>query len=333
MFSTFPIKGGKAHRSVVQVRGKPVQAEGKTPEIAEQRLLDKLTELNKNTPSLDMTVEKMLDLYIVRCEQRKRAKSTIDDYRRHANGLKEVIGKKKVGELSVLDVEAALEELPDKAAINRRALLRAAINKIARKAAPALPNVAELVEPPEYHAKGARPFVEDEFDRFLAAEDDPQAVAMWMLLADTGLRPDEGYGLRWPEIYRSKGGWCIRLEEAKTEESKKPIPISDAVEDLLRRVTRHAVYVFPSSRRGTATKEIGPLNESYWRRKFKATATRAKLNMDRLSPYSLRHTFANVMRKKASQEIVQRLMRHTDPRTTRQYYFEIEEDELRRAKE
>jgi len=309
------------------------QREGKSPRIAKDRLNEAIREAERNAPRPTMLVSACVDLYYQRCEDKNRADKTLRDYRYHRDAIKERIGHMKVCDLDGEIIENELfAGLPDKAKaqINRRAFLRAAINKVIRKKHPGFANPAEVAEPDSYKAKGARPLVGSESARFLKAEENPFNLAMWLLLMDSGIRPDEAYGLMWSEITREDDGWWLYLDESKTEEGKKPIPLSDTSVDALKRIASHAVYVFPSF----YCKKIKPYNPTYWCKHFKATAVKAGIDVSNgdVTPYSLRHTFASQMSRKVTDEVLQRLMRHTDIRTTKQYYVEVDKSDLRKAK-
>jgi integrase len=103
----------------------------------------------------------------------------------------------------------------------------------------------------ELRADGAK-------DRMLSAEelvslgevlrrheaDAPLAVAALRLIALTGLRRGEAYGLRWGEI--DFEGSCLRLAETKTGRSMRAIGAA-AVEHLRSLPRLHPQYVFPNS--------------------------------------------------------------------------------------
>lgn len=304
------------------------QKEGKTRKIAKDRLLAYLANVDRLKPQPTMTVSALVDAFIARGKAKGRAKNTLRDYEYHAEPIREAIGHLQVSALTgTMIKEKVLEGLPTKAQVNRRAFLRAAINKIIKPDFKDFANPAEFAEPESYKAVGARPLYGSETAKLLEAEEDPMHLAMWLLLLDSGLRPDEAYGLQWSEIRREEDGWWLKLAESKTDEGLKPIPLSDTTVDALRKATSHPTWVFPSSR-----KKDQPLGQTYWCGKFKALVEKAGIDPERVTPYSLRHTFASTHARKTKDEVLKRLMRHKDIRTTKQYYVEVELAELRRAK-
>jgi integrase len=72
----------------------------------------------------------------------------------------------------------------------------------------------------------------------------PMAVAALRLIALTGLRRGEAYGLRWTEI--DSEGSCLRLAETKSGRSMRAIG-SAAVEHLRSLPRLHPEFVFPNS--------------------------------------------------------------------------------------
>jgi site-specific recombinase XerC len=74
--------------------------------------------------------------------------------------------------------------------------------------------------------------------------DAPLAVAALKLIALTGLRRAEAYGLRWAEI--DLDGSCLRLTETKSGRSMRAIGVA-AVEHLRSLPRLHPQYVFPNS--------------------------------------------------------------------------------------
>jgi integrase len=319
MASVFRLADGR-YRAVEQMDKEPLQAEGKTERLALDRLKEKIRNYDRMKPRPEMTVSAMLDAYIERCKSKGRAKSTIDDYTLHSQAWKARIGHKKIKDVTTQDVEDVLDATTgDKSPINRRALLRAAIRRIIIKRYPEFPNVAALAETVSYTPVGARPLMGSETEALISNEEDPRCLACWLLLLDTGLRPGEAYSLTWPEIIREEDGWWLKLDESKTDEGKKPIPLTESTVEALRKVAAHPTYIFPT----TVRKKIKPYGETYWREKFGEAVIRAKIaNEDRrVTPYSLRHTFASQMSRKVKDEVLRRLMRHKDIRTTKQYYL------------
>ena len=111
---------------------------------------------------------------------------------------------------------------------------------------------------------------------------------------------------------------CIR-DRSKTHEGKKPIPMTDTAQAAIKKVASHAVYVFANPKTGE------PYREWFWRSRYK------KAGPAGTSLYAIRHTFGSQMAKRVRDDVLKRLMRHTDVRTTKRYYVDVEREELRAA--
>lgn len=92
----------------------------------------------------------------------------------------------------------------------------------------------------------------------------------------------------------------------------------------LKKVPKRGVYVF-SAANGS------PLNESNLRRDWVQALDHAELPFTNL--YQLRKLFGTLKARKVNDSVLRRLMRHTDARTTKQFYVTALEEDLRRAVE
>lgn len=333
-FSVFQIKGGR-YRAVAQLKDeagrplKPKQLERQTESEVRAEMKKWLSARTRLVPSVKMTVEALCDAYIARCVQKGRAEGTVEDYRSlQRNYITGTIGHIQVSTLMPAHVEMMMDSAPAKSAINARAFLRAAINKVARKADPNLPNVASLAEPPSYHPGQDVQLTPENFAKVLQAEKDPMRKAMWLLLSDTGLRPhDEAGRLTWFEIHKKEDGWWIQMDKSKTQEGKKPVPISETTKAALDGLPRKSAYIFPSSR----GKKDKPFGETAWRDWWAAVQETAGVPVTNI--YQLRHFFGTVQARSVKKHVLARLMRHTDPRTTEKYYVDPFPSELRATKD
>lgn len=305
-YSVFKLQDGR-YRAVCQKPKKTI--ERKTKKAADQAMLKYLRDFDRQTPSSGMTLEECMNAYIKRCKERGRAQKTVDDYAKIANIVKHQIGGIKVKDLTPSDIESAMGDAA-KAAINRRAFIRAAINKIAKKDDPYLPNVAELAEPPSYNPIGARALTEREVKTIIAKEIDPLCRAMWLMLAHTGLRPMEAFGLEPDELKLELDGAWVELKVSKTQEGRLPIPLPDEVWEAWKGVG------LPIGR-----------SETFWRKRFAKVCALAKVEGATL--YSFRHYYGSSMAEKVREDVLKRFMRHKDVRTTKTYYVEINRQTLR----
>lgn len=342
-FSCFQLKSGKhagKWKAVAQLQdtaGNKLNPKAiiRPEEAVARKAMDEwLKKRARLLPSLTMTVSALGDAYLARCEQRGRTEETLKSYRKAQGHLKDTIGHIQIGKLTPAQIEAVLEGLPIKTAVNTRAFLRAAINKVARKSEPSLPNVASLAEPPEYHPRSQIQLTPENFAKVLEKETDCTKKAMWLLLSDTGLRPhDEAGCLTWFEIHIREDGWWIQLNESKTDEGRKPIPISEATKEALQALPKTSRYVFPSPfrKKGSRAKVDRHYDQSTWSDWWSEAQSKAGVPITTI--YQLRHFFGTVQAGKVKRHVLARLMRHTDVRTTIKYYVDPFPDELRASKD
>ncbi len=330
--TVYPYEGG--FRAVVQVtdelgRSRPLTRRGPTAAKARKAVEEAAAAATRLRPSAKMSVSALCDAYIKRCEEKERAETTMRDYRGISAHIKEHLGHLPVSSLTAAHIEEMLRKCggDGKRAINTRAFLRAAINRIARKAEPTLPNVAAIAEPPKsYKPKDGLQLTEENLHKVMEKEKDPMRRAVFLLLADTGLRPVEARMLTWFEISERSDGHWIGLERSKTEEGLKPVPLSAHVVKAIEALPKKSSYIFQSS-----VKADCPFGETCLRDWWREAQERADVPVTNL--YELRHFFGSMMAKKVKEDVLARLMRHTDSRTSFQYYVRAFDEDLRKAKE
>ncbi len=330
-FSCFELNDGR-WRAVAQLKDeadrplKPKTIERKTKLLATKAMEAFLASYSRLRPSPSMTVAACLDAFIIRCEKKGRAGSTLRVYRLWKDThIVPAIGHLQVKALNPNHVEAMIEDLPDVTAIRVRGLLRAAINKVARKVDINLVNVAKLAEPPSYQPETARQLLFEDFAKIIESESDPIKRALWLLYADTGLRPIEGRMLTWPELEKREDGVWIRLQKSKTPAGKRPFPITKSLAATLEAIPKTSIFLFPSPVTGE------PYNETTICGWWKDAQIEAGVPVTKL--YALRHFFASQKAMKVKDHVLKRFMRHTDIRTTKQYYTDAEDADLRLAVE
>lgn len=295
--------------------------ERKTEAKAREEMNKFLTETNRLRPSPTMSVCAMCEAFIIQCEEEKLAPKTIKGYRDALRlYVKDSIGHIPVNALTPAHVQGMMKGLGAKTAINARAFVRVAINRIARVADHKLGNVAELARPPRYQRGVMRNLTPETYAKVIETETYELARAMWLLLGETGLRPTEARELLWPEIVKREDGYWIALEESKTAEGTKPVPVPDHVAAALLALPRTSLFVFANSKGK-------PFNETTVCGWWKAAQVAAEVPVTNL--YSLRHYFGSVLASKVPDHILKRRMRHTNVKTSKQYYVEAFDAELR----
>ncbi|MFZ4509294.1 MAG: tyrosine-type recombinase/integrase [Fimbriimonas sp.] len=287
-----------------------------------------------------ITVEKCCLKAIESAERLGRSPKTLDGYRQLLRlHIVPTIGKLHVAELRPHHVESMTRAMLDgktwktrpgkKGPIHQvpsstgsvllaRNFLRMAITRVAKKNGLVTNNVAELAELPRIKRKVRRRLQPADIPKILAAAPGEEIRVLWLTLMSTGLRPKEARELLWSDItVRDDGAW-ITLRESKTEKGKEPIPIGPSVWQEIQRLTKRSLYVFSTSN-GT------PFNERNLHREWVKALETAKVEYTNV--YQLRKLFGTMLAAKVSDNVLRDLMRHTDSRTTKQFYtYGLDED-------
>lgn len=110
-----------------------------------------------------------------------------------------------------------------------------------------------------------------------------QAWLFFVILQDTGMRPDEVYPMRIEDIHWNDG--LIWIPSGKTENARRFVPMSDRVFQMLRLWCEDREgWVFPSKR--AACGHLTTIAKGF-------QAARKRTGVDfRIVPYSARHTYA-----------------------------------------
>jgi integrase len=154
-----------------------------------------------------------------------------------------------------------------------------------------------------------------------------------------GLRISEVLGLKWSDfdwdrrqlqIHRS---WvCGRVDQPKTESSKRPIPVDLALERILR---EHRSRLPQSLRTGDwvfANKRTRlPWHAWTAQRRWLVRAGK-KVGIERLGWHAFRHTYSTLLNEYGTDvKVQQELLRHADIRTTMNIYTTAVPERLRKA--
>lgn len=333
--SIFPIEGGKRYKATLTLKdafGVPFRKHftGTDPKKLRKRMNAWAEQYDSGKPTEAMSVEKVCELAITACAEKGRAPKTVSGYRQLLKShISPVIGKVRIDQLTPAHVERMMTLMeqkgigPQTQALTR-GFLRMAINRVALKGGYVSTNAAGLADPPRVRHQSRATLEPADLEKILAAEQKPVNRAMWLFLASTGLRPSEARGLLWRDLEKRKDGWWIRLRESKTQDGLLPVPVPESVMRELNSLPKSSLYVFTS-----ATGQ--PFDESNLRRDWVAVLKKAELPYTNL--YQLRKLFGTLKARKVSDSVLRRLMRHSDVRTTKQFYVSAIEDDLRKAVE
>lgn len=137
---------------------------------------------------------------------------------------------------------------------------------------------------------------------------------VFLIVQDSGMRPEEVIRMRWENVLWDKN--LIFIPHGKTEKSRRHVPLSDRVRNLLRvrAGDSKSEWVFPSKRRGRGHISYFPVAKSF-----------AKCRKDAGLPedlvlYSARHSFAtDMLDKTGNLVLVGNMLGHRSVTTTQRY--------------
>jgi integrase len=155
------------------------------------------------------------------------------------------------------------------------------------------------------HGRAAT-FTPEQQEAFLKIAPQPlRDVAM--LILDTGMRPDEGYRMRFENIQWANG--TIFVPSGKTPNARRFIPLSEHCETalLVRGAGKREGWVFPSEK-----SKSGHLSPLPCNRQFKRVREALGLGKEYVL-YTARHPFGtDVMEKTGNPKLVMNVMGHAD---------------------
>jgi len=180
----------------------------------------------------------------------------------------------------------------------------------------------------------------EEFRSFVEHLDEPFCT-MALLCVCFGLRISECLALRWSDVYWlnaklsiQRGIVCQKVDEVKTPESQRALHISNEMLDTLKLWKQTTQFSGPEDWMFASPVQLGRLPWSYdqvWRMYQKA-ASRAGIG--KVATHSLRHTYRSWLDSVGTPVgVQQKLMRHSDIRTTMNVYGDAATDDMRSAHE
>jgi len=167
----------------------------------------------------------------------------------------------------------------------------------------------------------------EEFRRFVINTDEPFRT-MALLCCCLGLRISECLALKWSDIdwidgklTVERGIVCQQVDDVKTAESRKKLAISSELLEALKAWKQLAKFSASEDWLFASPVQLGRLPWSYdqvWR-KYQKAATKAGIGG--LGTHSLRHTYRSWLDSVGTPVgVQQKLMRHSDIRTTMNVY-------------
>lgn len=162
--------------------------------------------------------------------------------------------------------------------------------------------------------RGRRPvYTNEELERIFAACDNDSDRAAFETLLLTGLREGELCWLTWEDVCLESGRehLLVRAKPGFTPKDyeQRHVPLPASLAARLRALPRHDEFVFPAARGG---------RERHLLRRLQRVAKRA--GVEGATLHRFRHTYATwILEQGADIVTVQRLLGHSDLKTTEQY--------------
>lgn len=325
---------------------------------AQASLVQKLDEVRRGIPTstTPLTVGEYLDEWVREHLPKTVRRTTAIDYeivvRVH---VKPRIGAKRLKELSIRNVQAAVDEMLQEGHSARvilkfRQILSSALSEAIRRELVSR-NVALHIRLPQYKPKPIRPWTAQEATTFLAHARQHRWYVGYLLVLVYGLREGEAIGLRWCDIDFNNNEVHIRQQiqrfdgslvprEVKTEAGNRILPLVPAVREALIELAEAQAIDFPHqyeeapahSLQGTIvrTSKDTSVEPGNFRRTFYALCDKAGLR--RITIHHKRHTLATLLDFiGVSPKDAQAILGHAHISTTQQIYQHSNQERRREA--
>ena len=143
----------------------------------------------------------------------------------------------------------------------------------------------------------------------IEADKHPVAGSMMLMALFSGMRRGEMFNLRWSDIDFDRK--LIWIRDPKNEDPQS-IPLNEAAEDVLNKLERTSVWVFPGrdgNKRVSISKAARDIKEA------------AELPADFRPLHGLRHVFASLLASSGEVDMyhLQKLLTHKSPKMTQRY--------------
>lgn len=260
--------------------------------------------------------------------------------------LDPLIGNKRLGRLTTLDIQRAYADIiplfaPNTVQTTHRMLHAALADAVKWQIIPR--NPATGTEVPRPPIQTMQVFSDDEVHHLLDATANDRYHTLWALLVTTGLRLGEATGLLWEDVdlvgkritvqrtlQRQKGKGMVLKDRPKTSKSRRTVKLGDNVVSLLRQLRVRQVEeklrlgpTWSSNHDLVFTNNAGgPIDSSRIEKHWKRTLNRIDLKIIRL--HDLRHTAATLALKWGIHpKKVQEMLGHSSIRTTLDLYSHV----------
>jgi len=289
-----------------------------------------------------LTVRNLVERY--RAERMPRRVMTKQGYNTWLNGyILPKWGDSLLQELQARPVDLWLQSLPlaPKSKVHIRGLVRALWEfAMWRGDVPVQRNPIELVtiKAATKRMKKARSLTVEEFQRFCEHLEEPFHT-MALACVCFGLRISECLALKWSDVDWLNATLTVErgivhqvVDDVKTPESQRSMCIDGEMLNVLKTWRQRTQFSGPDDWMFASPSQIGRLPFSYpgvWRALRKAAA---KAGIVSISSHSFRHTHRSWLDAVGTPVgVQQRLMRHTDIRTTMNVYGSAATEDMRQA--
>jgi len=231
--------------------------------------------------------------------------------------------------------------LSPKSKVHIRGLLRVLWDyAMFRRDIPTQRNPIELVtiKGATKRSRAPRSLTVQEFQKFRSELEEP-ARTIALVCVCLGLRISECLALKWSDVDWLNGNLLVergivrqRVGRVKTKESQKLISISDEMMRVLKTWKQSTQFSSPEDWIFASPLKLGRLPLSYpwvWKT-FQCVAIKAGIG--KLGTHTMRHTYRSWLDALGTSVAVQqKLMRHSDVRTTMNVYGDVVTDEMKTA--
>jgi integrase len=266
-----------------------------------------------------IALNEYLDKWLEEIAKPRLRESTFTSYKAILeNYVKSKLGAKRLSDIQAYEVQKLYNDLKKQGLSSRTVRYTHVVFSSAMKQAikwkMIMQNPCELCELPRLEKNEMKHLSQEETSKFLQAAKESKHFVLFLLVIESGMRPEEYLGLQWKDIdfeqkalsvrraivWKRKGGG-FTFTEPKTKKSRRSIPISNSVINALK--THRRKQLEERLKLGADyqnldlvfTSEVGtPIQpKNLIDRHFKPLLIKAEVPNIRL--YDLRHTTATLL--------------------------------------